>query len=295
MSRSQHSPRRALVTGVGGPSGQAAVAALKAKGFTVMAVDMRVVPHAADDFTRVPAASDANYLPVIRDILSRQDIRWLVPTVSEELVLIAEAAPRIRREGVAVYIGAPESVRICNDKWDTACALKKAGVAVPSSAIGDPDAPEVRALGFPVVSRPRVGRGGRGVVVHDRAGTAPAAANAVWQEFMPGAEYDVLMVAHPEAPREIMAAEVFEKTVLRDGRVGNALEVVRANAPDVARLAREAVAALGLSGPMDIDIRRGADGHLRVLEINARIGAHALKAPVIFQALIRLFDEGCTG
>jgi carbamoylphosphate synthase large subunit len=284
-----------LVTGVGGPSGVAAVAALKSKGFTVTGVDMRVVPHEADFFFEVPAALDPAYVPVLRELVAAQKISWLVPTVSEELVKIALAAAEFRRGGVGVYIGAPDPVRICNDKWDTACALLRAGVAVPQSAIGDADSAAVRALGFPLVSRPRVGRGGRGVVVHEAPGVAPAVADTVWQQFMPGTEYDVLMVVHPDAPGKVAAIEVFEKKILKEGRVGNALEVEPVPASDVARLARDAAAALGMSGPMDVDIRRDAKGAPRVLEINARIGAHTLKAPVIFDALIRFHREGHLG
>ena len=285
----------ALVTGVGGPSGIAAVSALKANGFTVTAVDMRVVPHSADFFFEVPPALDPAYVPVLREIMATQKISWLVPTVSEELVKVAEAAADLRAGGVAVYVGEPGPVRICNDKWDTACALRAAGIAVPPGAIGDGDSEAVRALGFPVVSRPRLGRGGRGVVVHDRAGVAPAGAAPVWQQFMPGTEYDVLMVAHPDPPHEVLALEVFEKKVLKEGRVGNALEIERVQADDVARLAHDAAAALHLCGPMDIDIRRDALGRPRVLEINARIGAHTLEAPGIFDALVRLHRKGHLG
>jgi carbamoylphosphate synthase large subunit len=295
MLRPDLSRKRALVTGVGGPSGRAAVSALKAKGYRVTAVDMRAVSHDADNFILVPRARDPGYTDALGDILVRERIRWLVPTVSEELVKISEAAPGLRRAGVAVYIGEPRAVRICDDKWETARVLGAAGVAVPASAIGDADSPAVRTLGFPVVSRPRVGRGGRDVVVHDHPAVAPEAVDPVWQEFLPGTEYDVTMVVHPDAPHEIEAAEVFEKTVLRDGRVGNALEVSRIDMPDVARLAREAARAVGLWGPMDIDLRRGADGAPRLLEINARIGAHTLKSPAILGALADLFERGHLG
>ena len=284
-----------LVTGVGGPSGVAAVAALKSRGFTVTGVDMRPVLHAADSFFQVPAALNPAYVPVLLKLAAAQKVSWLVPTVSEELIKIAQAADDFRRGGVSVYIGEPGPVRICNDKWETARALERAGVAVPRTAIGNADSATVRSLRFPVVSRPRVGRGGRDVVVHEGPGVAPTAWDPVWQEFMPGTEYDVLIVVHPDPRREPTAIEVFEKKILKDGRVGNALEIERSDAPDVARLACSAAAAVGLRGPMDIDIRRDASGLPRLLEINARIGAHALKAPAIFDALVRLHREGHRG
>ena len=73
----------ALVTGVGGPSGIAATAALKSRGFAVTAIDMHAVQHAADRFQEVPPVADPSYLDVLRKIIAEQEIAWLVPTISE--------------------------------------------------------------------------------------------------------------------------------------------------------------------------------------------------------------------
>jgi carbamoyl-phosphate synthase large subunit len=286
---------RVLLTGVGGPSGKAAVSALRARGFWTLGVDMSDVANEADAFVRVPAALDPAYPDVLRRLVRAHGITWLFPTVAEELVVVAELAPALRAQGVAVFISTPGMARICQDKWETAQALRAHGLAVPASAVGDTDEAAVRVLGFPVVSRPRVGRGGRGVVVHDGPGVAPGAANVIWQEFMPGTEYDVLFVRHPDPPHAVVMMQVFEKTVLKDGRVGNALEVKPVEVPDVAWLAEAAARALGLTGPLDMDIRRGRDGRARVLEINARIGAHALKAPAVFDVLVALVRGGHHG
>lgn len=294
MTGTSHS-RRVLVTGAGGPSGVAAVSALRARGFWVIAVDMHPVAHQADHFACVPAARDPAYAAAHEALVREHAVRWFFPTVSEELVLVAELAPGWRAQGISVFCSPAEAVRICADKWDTVSALRERGIAVPRSALGSEGDAEVHALGFPLVSRPRVGRGGRGVVVHDGPGIAPAATNLIWQEFLPGIEYDVLLVRHPDAPHRTLMLQVFEKTMLKEGRVGNALEVVAVDTPDVAALAEGAASALGLTGPIDMDIRRGRDGTPRVLEINARIGAHALRAPRVFDVLVELFEQGSRG
>jgi carbamoyl-phosphate synthase large subunit len=284
-----------LVTGVGGPSGKAAVTALKSRGFTVTATDMHPVEHGADFFFTVPAAADPAYSEIHQGLLAAQRCDWLFPTVSEELVIVATLAPGLRARGIAVFIPPIETTRICHDKWETAQVLQQRHVDVPRSAIGAPDDPAVRALGFPLVSRPRVGRGGRGVVVHDAPGTPPATGHPVWQEFLPGTEYDVLLVRHPDAPHPIRMLQVFEKLSLKEGRVGNAIDVCPVAADDVARLAHAVADALDLRGPADMDIRRGADGKPCLLEVNARIGAHALRAPQVFDALVELYESGCRG
>lgn len=287
--------QRVLVTGVGGPSGKAATIALKARGFFVVGADMNSVPTEADQFVQVPAALDASYSDILRRLIREHNITWLFPTVAEELGNVAELAAEFRAQGVAVFMSAPAGVHICQDKWETAQALQVRGIAVPRSAVGRADDPAVRALGFPVVSRPRVGRGGRGVVVHDAAGVAASVAEPIWQEFMSGIEYDVLLVLHPDEPHALIMCQVFEKTELKEGRVGNAVGVKAVTAPDVAALAENAARALSLTGPLDMDIRRGLDGVPRLLEINARIGAHALKAPAVFDVLVKLVRQGHRG
>lgn len=288
-----------LVTGAGGPSGKAAIHALKGKGFRVIAADMAPAEHDADAFAMVLPATDPMYLAQLDDLIATWDISWLFPTVQEELVIVAKKAATYRRRGIAVYMANPGAVAICNDKWLTVQSLAAAGVAVPISVIGESGSAAIRPLGFPCVSKPRVGRGGRHVTVYDRADTAPdmrlAGSNLIWQQFMPGTEYDVLLMIRRNRPASERIAVAFEKTSLREGRTGNALALERVSAPDVCDLALSAAQALDLAGPLDMDIRRDANGVARVLEINARIGAHTHKAPEIFDAMVDLYEIGYLG
>lgn len=287
--------RRVLVTGVGGPSGKAATKALKARGFYVLGADMQKVVTDAQQFVQVPPALDTSYPNILYSLIHEYRIGWLFPTVAEELLVVAKLAARLRVDGVTVFISDPAAVHICQDKWLTSQALHACGIDVPASAIGSADDPMVRTLGFPMISRPRIGRGGRGVVVHDGPGVSPIVTEPIWQEFMSGAEYDVLLVRHPDVPNHMIMCQVFEKTLLRDGRVGNAVELKAVDAPDVAKIAEDSARALSLTGPIDMDIRRGDDGIPRLLEINARIGAHSLRAPHLFDVLIALVQQGHRG
>lgn len=288
-----------LVTGAGGPSGRAAINTLKGKGFRVIAADMAPTQHCADVFAMVLPATNPMYLAQLDDLLSTYEIDWLFPTVQEELVLVAEKAATYRGRGIAVYIADYDAVVICNDKWLTAQSLAASGVLVPKSAIRENGAADIRRLGFPVVSKPRKGRGGRHVTVHDCGDIALdmqlADNRLIWQQFMPGTEYDVLMMIRRNHPIPEVIAAVFEKTALREGRTGNALSLKRVCAPDVYCLALSVAQALNLSGPLDIDIRRDINGVPHVLEINARIGAHTHRAPEIFDALVNLYDTGYLG
>jgi carbamoylphosphate synthase large subunit len=81
---------------------------------------------------------------------------------------------------------------------------------------------------------------------------------------------------------------VLEKTELKEGIVGNAKSVRRVDATDVSDLAAAAARTVGLSGPLDIDIRRRSDGVPVVLEINARFGANIRHAPEVLEAVLNV-------
>src|SRR6267378_2730599 len=246
-----------LVTGVGGPAGKAGASYFANKGYRVVGADMREVTSPATDFRFVPGARDPRFATVLCAIA--------VSTVTEELPIVARMRAALRERGVALCISDPPGVDVANDKLRTAEDLERAGVAVPVTfAAATPHDELAEALGFPLLSKPRFGRGGRGVVVHrgadDLASASPE--EVVWQEFLPGEEYDLNLF------------------VERDER------------PDVAELGLRAARSLGLEGPIDMDIRLATDGSPAVLEVNARLGANVLSAREVLDALDDAWRNG---
>jgi carbamoyl-phosphate synthase large subunit len=190
-------------------------------------------------------------------------------------------------------MGAPAGVEIAGDKLRTAEVLGARGVAVPRTRPAGADRAQLpAALGLPLLSKPRLGRGGRGVRLHrtvDDVLRAPQE-DVVWQEFAPGDEFDVNLFL--ERTGEIAAAVVLRKTALRDGETGNATGVERAAHPAVREEAIRAARALELAGPLDVDVRLRRDGTPVILEINARLGANVLTAPEVREALLVAWRAG---
>ena len=85
----------------------------------------------------------------------------------------------------------------------------------------------------------------------------------VLQEFIQSSEYAPNIYCNNGKS----FAVVLKKTKLKQGIVGNALAVERVNEPDIAELAIRAAKAIGLTGPVDIDIRRRSDGTPVVLKL----------------------------
>ncbi|BCW57423.1 ATP-grasp domain-containing protein [Arthrobacter sp. StoSoilB20] len=295
---------RVLVTGVGGPAGFSLARQLMDLGHWVLGVDMKRFPASTADALSVVSPSSApGYLWELRGLVAAHGIDLVVPTVSDELVMVADARDGFA-PGVEVLIADPEPVRIANDKYLTMKCLANANVAVPDFALpGDFSSinEAMARLGGSLVVKPRVSRGGRGVQLLERTADGARKAAEAWsflddswivQRFAPGTEYAPVVFRPWQDSGQEELVGVLEKVELKQGRIGNALSVKRVDGQetaDVAGLAQEASAALGLVGPVDVDIRRMWDGTPVVLEVNARFGANSAYVPELLERVLRSF------
>jgi carbamoylphosphate synthase large subunit len=276
-----------LVTGVGGPAGRNVSKLLLARGHRVVGTDVRMLTLPEIEFCQVPAANDSGFLPAIYALAGREQVNLIIPTVSEELPVFAEGWqwPGEFR----VLISPAQAIRTADDKYLTARALSDHGVLVPRFALpSQVHSPEEVAtkIGWPCISKPRVGRGGREVTWHPEQDWPIISAlddGYILQEFADGTDFAPNVYRGPDGKTMVI---VLEKTELKEGIVGNAKQVKRVDAPDVADLAAAAAQALGLLGPLDIDVRRRIDGLPVVLEINARFGANIRYAPEVLDAAL---------
>jgi carbamoyl-phosphate synthase large subunit len=292
-----------LVTGIGGPAGRSLASQLRRRGFaepgsSVVGVDARRATDTDATYTRtVPFAAAPDFVPALRDVIELVRADLVIPTVSEELPIVAAAARLLDAHGARIAVGGPAAMSVAADKLFTMWALARANVPVPRFAPASDfrsAAEAMRALGGPVVVKPRVSRGGRDVVLFERdaeQGWPSAPERLLVQRFAPGVEYS------PQAFRagHESALVVLEKTRLRHGRMGNADAAERREGGAVAHVAHVASAALdalGVEGAADIDIRIDDDGVPVVLEVNARFGALSAHAPEVLDAALTHYLPG---
>jgi len=283
------------VTGVGGPAGRATATFLRQRGINVIGTDIQQVESIVDSFHLVPRGDDPCFEDSILSLVSLERPVLLIPTVSEELPIVSRFRHRLRALGVHVFISEPAVVDLANDKFDTATQLKELRIPVPKTLLLS----EIRSvrevgesLGYPFLVKPRVGRGGRGVVVYQQVSDAvrEQRTDVVCQEFMPGEECDLNLFAYPAGHVKTIA--VLQKTRMKQGIIGNALSVQRVIRRDMAELGIRVTRALKLEGPIDMDVRRDRNGVPRVLEINARVGANVLATDEILESLLIAAFEG---
>jgi len=155
-----------LITGVGGPAGRALVSQLATTSHNVVGVDMQEVALAdIDSFELVPAANDPDMINQLAALVDHYDVDLLIPTVADELPMVAKASQLGQLSNAQVVISPLEAVEKCFDKLLTMRALREAGVSVPPFGLPSDFTSSYdvfEQLGGAIITKPRVARGGRG-------------------------------------------------------------------------------------------------------------------------------------
>ena len=141
---------------------------------------------------QVPLVMDPGYLPALRQICRQEAIGLIIPTIDQELLLWAQAAPSFAHEGIHVSISPPETIRICNDKEATAEFFLSHDL--PFAPTCKPDAVPPNPS-FPLFIKPRKGRGSVQCfpvrTPRELSFFCEYVSDPVIQHFLPGQEFTV--------------------------------------------------------------------------------------------------------
>ncbi len=158
-----------LVTGVGGPLGQAILKALAGAPmqFRILGVDRTKfsvgLSWVDKGFVLPDSSCPEAYLPAFREICANEQPDLIFPGSHGELQLLSQHAQALKEDiGAVVVASSPEVLRIGLNKWETVGFLQRSGLNFPRTARVE-DAEEVRCLikefGFPLIAKPVGGAG----------------------------------------------------------------------------------------------------------------------------------------
>jgi carbamoyl-phosphate synthase large subunit len=319
---------RVLVTGVGGGSiGEQVCKALRLGRRAYHLVAANADPARArvglpDQVEALPPARDAGYLDAVLALVARHGIGFVAPGSEVELVALAPERARLAAAGAVLLANDERVIRDCVDKVRTFQVLAGAGFRLPYSR--ELDGPEALAGlelpgPFPWVLKPARGGGGSaGTFIAQDAEELGFFARFLFrggepvllQEYLGRAdqEYTVGVLAAPDGA--LLGSVALRRDILstlsnrirvdnRTGRpeLGPVLAIssgcsqgVVDDFPAVRRTAEAISAALGSTGPLNVQGRWHEDGFVP-FEVNPRFsGTTPMRAMAGFNEPELLID-----
>lgn len=214
----------------------------------------------------LPRADDPGFVPALAGLCDALDIDVLVPGVDEELPLMKDLA-RVSPD-LGILIPDADFVATMLDKQGMVDRLRAAGIAMPATKPSE----AADLIGYPLVLKPRSGRGSRAVRLVSDAHEAAchlrleaAYGPFIAQEALDGIEYTVCMAADREAR---LAAIVPVRVAVKKGIT---LRAETEPEPRVIKACLSIHEACPTSGCYNIQGILSASGQFRPFEINPRI------------------------
>lgn len=215
---------------------------------------------------RVPRATEPGFADAVREVIVREDVRLVIPTIDTELPLYAAGD-----WPAAVNISSREAVEIAGDKLRTAQWLASHGLPSPET-YPLVEAPAARHVSW--IVKPRRGSSSIGL----QSGVspeglrllaaAPGSEALLAQECVVGPEFTVNCYVSRTGRCEVAVPHRRLRT--RGGEVSHGVTVKSA---EIESLARRTVEALpGAFGAMCVQIMQSAERGPVVIEVNARFG-----------------------
>ena len=173
----------------------------------------------------VPLTTDRHYIPIIEGICDAEDISLIIPTIDDELPIFGRSLARFERAGIEVAVSSEHTSNICNDKYQTYLFCRANGIKAPVTRLA-PDV-DFRRLRYPLVVKPRFGRGGVNVFsVNNEAqlrSFLDYVPDPIVQDHLPGTEFTVdvlcdfngLVLSIVPRERLVIRAGVSDKGITR--------------------------------------------------------------------------------
>ena len=290
-------PLNVLVLGVGGNVSQGILKALAISQLNCRVIGACVSSrsfglHTVDKAYLSPLANDPAFSDWLVRVCREEKVHAVLSGVEPVLDVLGRDASRIRKEtGAIAIVSSPECLAIGADKLLTCQWLEQHGLEFPRYAnAADPAA--VRALvqscGYPVIAKPRRGKGAQGVLeVHGETELEAAASRRdyVIQQYLGSATEEYTAACMSDRDGKVRGCIVLKRELL-DGTTW------RAEAGDFPIVRKEAVRiaeALRPLGPCNVQMRlhgqRAVCFEINVrfsgtTPIRARFGFHDVEAAI---------------
>ena len=262
---------KVLLTGGGGAAAVSFMKAVKHLPVEIHVADMDayaagfyLVP--AKQRLLIPSGDSSNYVDTLLFECEQRKIDVLVPTVDCELTPIAKASHLFEKIGTKLLLAEEKTFDLCLDKWKLVQVCSSL-INTPETAIFNDDV-DLSGWTFPLIIKPRVGSGSRGIRLINNStelGKIDNGSHLLIQEYLPGAEYSVDVLASKEG--EVVATVPRERLKIDSGVAVTGRTVFD---KELMEMAKTVALAIGLRYVANIQFKRDKNGKPSLLEVNPR-------------------------
>ena len=289
----EDSVNKVLVPGASAPAGINTIKSLRMADFKgkIVATDSSSLSAGffmSDINEVIPEADSASFVNRLFEIVSTHKVQVLMPSSGFDIYPYSENRKELSDIGAQAVVSDRDALEICRDKIMTFQTL-----------VGSFDLPYTttdsgKIKEFPVIAKPRFGKGSRDVMrIDDESDLSYVTSKfgeMIFQEFLPGKEYtiDVLsdldkkpLMAIPRLRIQTKAGISTKGKIIRNPKI-------ELNCMNIAQ-------RIGVRGPCCIQMKESAEGVLKLIEINPRMGGGTIFSALAganFPAMIIDMVEG---
>lgn len=282
-----------FLTGGGGAAIPGLIKSLKGKGYRVLVGDMESLSvglYLADKAYKLPEGLSSEFLPAVKKICKKENVDAFIPLVDEELVSSLD----LEKDKIPVLLPREAFISLCLDKYNLMTNLVKEGITIPKTKLASEGANELK---YPIIAKPRVGRGSRGVRILKSKEDLDSYMrdvqdnnSIIMQEYIEGKEFTVSVIVWRDGnvlgvvPKEIIKKEGITKMAVsrRNEKIRNICEKIQRQ--------------MEADGPFNVQLKIDSNGDPYVFEINPRFSTSiSLTMACGIDELSMLLDQALNG
>ena len=259
-----------LVPGAAAPAGINAIKSLRMGGFQgkIVATDSSYLSPGffmCEVNEVIPEADNQSFIDRLNEIVEKYGVNLLLPTSGFDIYPYSEFRDQLIKRGAFPVVSDMDSLVTCKDKKLTYERLKSK-FDLPFTTT-DPN--EISS--FPVMAKPRYGKGSRDIMRLDNTDdigyVTSKMKDLIFQEFLPGTEYTIDVLSDLDKKAILAVPRIRIQTKAGISTKGRILKNRR-----IEEECKQIADFIGIRGPCCIQMKEDANGIIKLVEINPRMG-----------------------
>lgn len=213
----------------------------------------------------IPEAENHFFIDRLNAIVSKYNVKMLLPTSGFDIYPYSEFRELLMKSGAYPVVSDKDSLVTCRDKMLTFERLS--GKFDLPFTTTDPS--EIDS--FPIVAKPRYGKGSRDIMIlndsDDLKYVTSKMIDLIFQEFLPGTEYTIDVLSNLEKKALLAVPRIRIQTKAGISTKGRIIRDKKLESDS-----KQIADFIGIRGPCCIQMKEDANGIMKLVEINPRMG-----------------------